>query len=180
MNYWVASDYHLGSFNSIGYFNRPFRSLEHMNNTIIKNHNARVKPSDTVYHVGDFCMRNSSDKTGKGMRTTSEEWESKLNGKIIHIIGNHDQNNGVKSNIINLSILTHDRSFFLVHDPKYINYTYDINLVGHLHNKLTIEKRHYKDIESISTYVINVGVDVNNFMPITFDEVLKMEKELLR
>ena len=174
MKQFITSDYHLGHANIINYCNRPFKSLDHMNETIIRNHNQRVKPNDIVYHVGDFCFRNSSDVKGEGVRIAYLEWEQQLNGKIIYIMGNHDRNNGIKTGIYSITIKTHNHKFNLVHNPLHYNPNYFINLVGHRHEKLDIE------YNEVTGYLVNVGVDVNNFMPINFNEVLKMEKELLR
>ena len=60
MNYWWTSDYHFSHFNIISYCNRPFKTAEEMNETIIKRHNERVKPDDTV-----FFLATSSSRVGK-------------------------------------------------------------------------------------------------------------------
>ena len=91
MNYWWTADLHLGHANIIKYCNRPFKNLEHMNKVLIRNWNERVKKEDIIFHVGDFCFRNSpGGKLGEGGGIPATEWEKKLNGKIIHIKGNHD------------------------------------------------------------------------------------------
>ena len=53
MNYWWTSDYHFSHFNIIRYCKRPFETAEEMNETIIRKHNERVKPEDTVFFLGD-------------------------------------------------------------------------------------------------------------------------------
>ena len=136
-----------------------------MNDTIIKNHNMRVRPEDTVFHLGDFCFKNSSSWRGKGAKVTAEEWEEKLNGKIIHVRGNHDRNNSTKTIIEGLLIKYHKRLVYCVHKPEHYNSNYDINFVGHVHNNWSVKK-----IDNVS--LINVGVDVNNFRPIKFLEAL--------
>ena len=62
MKYYFSSDYHLGHFNIIRYCNRPFKSLEQMNETIIRNHNERIKKEDILFHIGDFCFKKTSNK----------------------------------------------------------------------------------------------------------------------
>lgn len=88
-NYWLTSDYHYNHANIIKYCNRPFKSLEDMNETLIRNHNSRVKPEDTVLHLGDFCFRNSNN-IGNGLKEKAVDIERKFNGKIVHVRGNHD------------------------------------------------------------------------------------------
>ena len=165
MNFWFTSDYHLGNKNIIKYCNRPFKSLEHMNEAIIKNHNMRVKPEDTVFHLGDFCFKNSSDVRGEGVKVNAEQWEEQLNGKIIHVRGNHDRNNSTKTIIEGLLIKYHKRLVYCVHKPIHYNSNYEINFVGHEHDKWSVKR-----IDNVS--LINVGVDVNNFRPIKFLEAL--------
>jgi len=37
MKFWFTSDYHLGHANIIKYCNRPFKGIDQMNSTIIRN-----------------------------------------------------------------------------------------------------------------------------------------------
>ena len=57
MNYWWTSDYHFSHFNIISYCDRPFKTAEEMNKIIIRRHNERVKPDDTVFFLGDFIFK---------------------------------------------------------------------------------------------------------------------------
>ncbi len=166
MNYWFTSDYHLGHFNIIKYCNRPFKTLEAMNNTIIRKHNERVKPEDIVFHIGDFCFKNSpGGKSGEGVRTPAIEWEKKLNGKIIHIQGNHDNNNSTKTIIRNLTIKYGGKRVNLVHNPDHASLSHEINFCGHIHNK-------WKFMKTPITILVNIGVDVWNFYPQTFQNIM--------
>jgi len=61
MNYWWTSDYHFSHFNIIRYCNRPFKTVEEMNETIIRKHNERVKPKDTVFFLGDFIFKGGKE-----------------------------------------------------------------------------------------------------------------------
>jgi len=163
---------HLGHANIIKYCNRPFTSLDEMNNTLIRNWNERVKTDDIVFHIGDFCFRNSvGGKIGEGIQVKAKEWEARLNGKIIHIKGNHDSSNGVKPIIENIVIKHGGKRINLVHKPEDANINYEINFTGHIHSKWSILKMSRFNKE---TYCINVGVDVNRFRPVSFDELMKV------
>ena len=61
MNIWFWSDTHLGHWNIVKYCGRPFKTLEEMDTTIIKNFNDRVEEDDLVFFLGDFCMKTSSE-----------------------------------------------------------------------------------------------------------------------
>jgi calcineurin-like phosphoesterase family protein len=80
---WFTSDFHFGHFNIIRYCNRPFESTEEMDAHIADRMNAHVKPNDTLYFLGDFCM-GSVEKVAA--------YRKRLNCKTIHFVeGNHDK-----------------------------------------------------------------------------------------
>lgn len=169
MKRFITADYHLGHFNIIKYCDRPFKTLEEMNETIIKNHNERVKPEDEVYYVGDFCFKNSpGGKMGEGVPIKSEYWLSKLNGKFIFIRGNHDRNNSLKVITVASHIKYGKNIIHLVHNPDFVDMDCKINLVGHVHNYWKFKR--IKRGDKV-TDAINVGVDMNKFRPVTFEEV---------
>lgn len=80
-NTFFTSDVHLNHKNIIKYSNRPFNSVEEMNETLIKNWNKKVKPTDYIFQLGDFAF----SKIGQLI-----EILNRLNGKIFCIEGNHD------------------------------------------------------------------------------------------
>ena len=78
---FFSADCHFDHTNIIKYCRRPFKNIEHMNETIVSNWNNDVKQDDLVYHVGDFAYRGQKN---------ARYWENRLNGSIVHIRGNHD------------------------------------------------------------------------------------------
>ena len=76
---FLTADTHFNHANIIKYCNRPFSSVEEMNETIIKNWNKHVSHSDMVIFLGDLCFKDSVDT-----------WLLKLNGNKVMIKGNHD------------------------------------------------------------------------------------------
>jgi len=138
-----------------------------MNTTIIKNHNDRVKPEDTVFFLGDFCFKNSSGgKKGEGTTNTAEDYLKQLNGRFVFIKGNHDNNNSLHTCIDAVNITLGGHEMYLVHRPEDFHEGYKINLVGHVHNAWKIK-------QVGKSTLINVGTDVWNFHPITINEILK-------
>lgn len=77
---FFSSDWHLDHKNILKYDNRPFKDINHMNETIINNYNGVVGNNDNFYFLGDFCF--NDDKL--------EEYLSRLNGNLFFIKGNHD------------------------------------------------------------------------------------------
>ena len=167
MRYWWTSDTHFGHDNIRRYCNRPFSTLDEMNSKMIVNWNSRVKKEDTVFFLGDFCFKNSAGgKKGEGTQVKSVEWENKLNGKIIFIKGNHDKNNSTKTIIENMVIIYGGRRIFMCHKPEHFNKKYPITFCGHVHEKWKV-----KQVGNVILY--NVGVDVNKFAPVSFEEIMK-------
>lgn len=155
-----------------------------MNETLIKRWNERVKKEDVIFHIGDFCFKNSKGgKPGEGLTHKAIDYKSKLNGTIIFISGNHDKNNSTKTPIERLVIRYAGKRINLVHNPEHIDFNYEINFVGHVHNKWTFNRfrNHFSYCEEKFTDCINVGVDCWNFKPVSFEEIyskyLKWKKD---
>ena len=187
---YFTSDTHFNHARIIELANRPFKTVEEMNETIIRNWNARVREDDVVYHLGDFAMA-PRDKIG--------ELRSRLNGHIILVLGNHDyirrgqicEENfeiikkplvGFVFDFVNLedrplSLEDLNRPVVLSHqpmeDPIFVfdqteggSNTYAaINLCGHVHGS-------WNRLDRPGWTHYNVGVDVRNFQPVTLEETL--------
>lgn len=188
MKIYFTSDCHFGHANIIIYANRPFlgrndlipntniwvsekrkeKRCNEMNEEIIKRWNQKVKPEDLVYHLGDFSFKGSNKAL---------EWEGRLNGKIVHIVGNHDYNNGVKT-LINVALMQFSNLEVLSQHhpptiPREIPDYIDLVLCGHVHDHWK-----HKFIDGIP--VINIGQDVWNFTPVSIDSIYKYYNEIIR
>lgn len=152
---WFTADNHFGHANIIEYCNRPFKSLEHMDREMIRRWNERVKPEDIVYHLGDFCFKETDGKRFKYYR-------DQLNGDIVFIRGNHDHNNGSKAIITTVTIDLGGHDWYMEHYP---NKVLKFNLHGHVHTLWKIKREEH-------FVLINVGVDVWDFYPINIQEIL--------
>ena len=167
---WFTSDTHFGHKNIIKYTGRPFKSLEEMDYTLIRNWNERVKIGDTIYFLGDFIFKNSAGgKPGEGTSNKAIYYEKQLNGKIIFIKGNHDGRNGCKTILEKCYIRIGGNRICLTHKPEHADMNCKINLVGHIHQHYA-----FKRIPIYKGYTdfINVGVDVNNFRPVDYNEIM--------
>lgn len=80
---FFTSDTHFGHANIIRYCSRPFASTQEMDESMIANWNAVVRPDDEVWHLGDFA--HGAD--GKHVRAVFH----RLNGVKRLVVGNHDR-----------------------------------------------------------------------------------------
>ena len=87
---YVASDLHLEHENIIDYCDRPFETVDEMNETLVENWNTVVSPEDTVLYLGDLVPFERQDHVVL-------DWLEKLHGEIIFIRGNHDKAVPIKS-----------------------------------------------------------------------------------
>lgn len=168
---YLTSDLHFNHVNILKYepVNRPFETLEEMNETLIKNWNDKVTAEDTVYVLGDLAM---------GTVEASRACIERLNGKIVLIRGNHDSPKRIAM-YKELGIEVHDiyylpykgRYFILCHFPiaseEFIKMVIQdnsevVNLYGHVHGNAP---KGYVN----GTY--HVGVDTNNLAPISIQQV---------
>ena len=174
MNIWFTADCHFGHSNIITYCNRPFDGVDKMNSALIRNWNERVKPEDTVFHVGDFCFKNTpGGKYGEGQMVTAATWEKKLNGKIIFIQGNHDKNNSCKTPIQNIVVAMGGKRIQLVHNTEHIiTSNYDLYFVGHVHQAWKTKEL---KVQFGIAKCINVGVDVWQYKPVSLNEILRLQ-----
>ena len=79
MNYYIA-DTHFGHDNIRRLSNRPFETIEEMDNTIIDNWNSRVNDNDDIYILGDFSYKSEDPIL----------YLKQLIGRKHLIVGNHD------------------------------------------------------------------------------------------
>ena len=86
MAHWYTADPHFGHDAILAHAGRPFRSIEHMDATLIERMWSRVGPEDDLWIVGDFAF---------GRKAKDEGWLLGLFGQLPgarkHLItGNHD------------------------------------------------------------------------------------------
>ena len=173
---FFTADHHFGHANIIKHSSRPFVSVEEMDAALMANWNAVVKPQDTVYVVGDLFFRNT---------VSAEDYLRKLNGKKHLIVGNHDRDWMKKldllcffesvERLVELNGGTHRLT--LCHYPMMTwNHVakgaYMIH--GHIHNNTDAE--YFTLIRNMSN-ILNAGVDVNGYYPVSFDTLLRNNEE---
>lgn len=179
MNYYI-SDLHLGHYNIIKMCNRPFETVEEMQEKITENWNNIVTNDDHVYILGDLFYR-----FGGNMETFLKS----LHGHKHLIIGNHDgrllKNKRVCNNFESVDyykevddiIDGRPVQVIMCHYPMvewngFFRNT--IHLFGHIHNNTTNET--YNIVKKLKN-AYNVGADILNFTPCTLSQVRKMNEK---
>lgn len=163
---YFTSDLHYGHKAAINLCERPFENIEEMNDELIKRWNEVVKQEDTVYILGDLSFRIPVEEANRFIR--------RLKGKKILVRGNHDKNYDTSLFVevcdfkeLNLN----GKSFSLMHYPMLEwpkSYYGSIHLHGHQHNK----KEYNQQMREQGIRRYDVGVDANDFRPISIDEIL--------
>ena len=166
---YFTSDQHFGHFNIIRLSHRPFSTVEEMDDELLKRWNSKVKDEDTVYVLGDLFFR----------AATIEPILKELKGHKHLILGNHD---GSWMKRIDLSryfesvqtlkeVNVDGRLLTLCHYPmlSYPEARRGYMIYGHIHNNVGDD---YWPLIQRRPRMFNAGVDVNDFGPVTFDELV--------
>jgi len=180
MTIWFTSDPHFDHERIIKLSNRPFANVGEMNRHILNSYNTHVKTNDELFILGDF---------GWGDAASLKYWRSQIRCEKIHFIwGNHD--GALKKNDGFLG-----KTLFKTFGAEWIGnisgqnvhmYHYPIlewdaffrdswHLFGHVHGN----RPH---LPGFLGY--DVGVDVNNYEPISFEQIkekmFKIKERALR
>lgn len=161
-----SADYHFNHANAIKYDNRPFKSVEEMNNKIISNHNEMVKSEDVCIVIGDVYLRGGKEG-GK-----QHYWEllKQMNGRITIIRGNHCRSNSVIDPIQSAIMHKCGLKILLIHDPINATTIYDLVLCAHVHNAWKFAELHENNKVSL---LINVGVTQWDYRPVPFTKLFE-------
>lgn len=174
-NIFFTSDTHFWHENIIKYTNRPFKTIEEMNDVLINNWNSVVSKDDIVFHLGDFCFCGSEK---------IKELMDKLNGKIYLVMGNHDwktikdgQRSRFEGVYQQMSIRVDGQPIYLNHFPflcfagAWRGEKATWQLFGHVHTSpYTKTGLDISRLVNLLPTQYDVGVDNNNFTPVSFEK----------
>lgn len=169
---WFTSDLHFWHKNICKYCDRPYESIEEMNQGIVDNWNSVVKEDDTVFVLGDlgFC---GIEKLRPLM--------SQLKGKIFLIQGNHDSDKVVNKlyeegiikdyfKLLEVTVVNDEecpnQQLTLCHFPMIDWYNKEKGawmIHGHQHQ--------LPETPSCSPKHYDVGLDKNGMTPISFEQL---------
>lgn len=174
---YFTADLHFYHDNVIRHCNRPFDNAQQMNKALIENWNSIVTANDEIYILGDFTMKGAEN---------ANLVLSQLKGKKYLIRGNHDK--FVDSETFENSFFEWVKDYYQLkyNNDRFILFHYPIkewngffkgtfNLHGHQHNIATYN---YKNAQNkLKQY--DVGVDANNMLPVSIEEIIKFFEPLL-
>ena len=165
-NRWVCSDHHLYHNNILKFCaeQRPFDTVEEMNEVIIERHNALVKPNDHVWFFGDVVFGDANSNLAERL-----EIVNRMNG-IKHLLGgNHDKLRAVMTEYLKYFVsiesyreFGHNKdicSHYPVHTQQ-LEERYKFNVHGHLHDIVLDDPRY-----------INICLDNRDLYPTNWEQV---------
>ena len=155
--YFFTSDEHYQHANIIKYCNRPFENVFEMDKELIKRHNKVVKDNDIIVHAGDFMM---------GNKAFAAKYINQLNGEHIFIKGSHDKwlvgaNQIWETSIEKIHIVVCHYAMRVWPKSHFGSW----QLYGHSHGGLEPIGKQW-----------DIGVDNNNFYPVSFEQLKKIMK----
>jgi len=158
---YFTSDTHFGDPRVLALDRRPFASVGVHDESLIGFWNETVAPDDEVWHLGDFARPGSASRV--------EQLLERLNGRKNLVVGNNDDAVTVTaagwSSTQHYAELSVDGKLLILCHYPFLTWNQmgkkSINLHGHSHGRLKRSPRQY-----------DVGVDVWNFRPVTFEQLL--------
>ena len=153
---YITSDQHWFHENIIKFENRPFTSVEEMNEYMLSKWNNTVSKKDKVFFLGDLCIPSQMYK----------EIIPRLNGYKIMIMGNHDclshkrYSEGGFEEVSRYPIILQE-FYILSHAPLPLSNDMPyVNIHGHIHSKQMNGGNYY-----------NVSVELHDYKPMRLDDI---------
>ena len=168
--YYYTSDLHFGYERILTLCNRPFATIDEMNEAIIRNFNEILNKDDILMILGDVSCYG----------VNPAELLSRINGKKVLIAGNHDaeplHHKSFCKCFVDIReheiIRDNNTKIFLHHYPmaEWDGYYKGIwHFYGHVHNS----DQGAGFLMNYYPTAVNVGVDVNDFRPKTAKELME-------
>lgn len=176
---YLISDTHWSHRRILEYCERPFVSVEEMNQALITNWNAVVAPGDSVWHIGDVVF---------GKLDYLKEVRAQLNGTIHLILGNHDRlrprqylEAGFATVQQSWRMRLGGKTILLQHRPPEPNDKWPLGvqaiLAGHIHSR----RGWWESLpESKRPKIYNCSVEQIGYRPVTFAQLQAIQAERLR
>ncbi len=180
MDYYIA-DTHFGHEAILNECRPQFKTIQEMDKFIIDNINRKMTKKDTLYIIGDFSYRS---------KRSPNEYLEAIKPKKVLILGNHDEwfkklseeekkkyfindekqgyneyctkKNKIELHFCHYPMLDWNGSHYFGHS---------FSICGHIHQRK--EGRLSAEVFPLIKNQFNAGVDINNFEPVTFEELIE-------
>lgn len=175
---WFVSDLHFGHKNILRFCNRPWETVEEMNEGLIANWNSVVKDGDIVFDLGDFAFAPNS------------KWKEilgRLKGHHYLILGNHDDSRWPGDKVMELFAGVYNQLYLKIDNKHHVYLNHYpflcyggawrdpenavIQLFGHVHSGPKSSGKDSDRLVNLFPYQYDVGVDNNNYTPVSWEEV---------
>lgn len=197
---YFTSDWHIGHENVIKFSNRPFKNKDDMRESLIKRFNATVSKGAITYFLGDFSM-GSFDET--------KDVLSRLNGTKVCVVGNHDRGVN-SLNLAGFDVVLHRADLIIANELVSMTHCplrgvvrentegmrghkegehwhgesrhklYSCNNEGQFHLHGHIHSPNGGKSEKTLGRQYDVGVDANNYLPVSISTIEKWIAEVKR
>lgn len=168
---YFTSDLHLGHENVIEFAERPFKSLDEMNDTIMTKLVEPLRKNDSLYILGDIAWN----------KTVMRELCARLpyGVDVFCNKGNHDSskvlkpNDKIKEVYMMKEIKIGDIRATLCHYPMKVwneSHHNSFDLFGHIHRN-----EEFRQFE-LNGKMLNVNCEFHNFVPWNEDEIIEYMK----
>ena len=157
--YFFAADEHYGHQNIIRYCDRPFASVQEMDDELVRRHNLVVGKGDIVVHGGDFTLAKSSK---------AQEYIARLNGQHVFIQGSHDRWLDRSAQEV-WQRKVQDHYVVVCHYAMRVwpaSHYNSWQLFGHSHGLLDPIGKQW-----------DIGVDANDFTPLSYSQLVEIMAE---
>ena len=179
---YITSDFHFCHDKPFIYEPRGFKSVQEMNETIIKNFNEVMDWEDSIFILGDCFLNNNEE----GMKLLK-----RIPGRKFIIYGNHDTDNRQEMMIVDPQLYPLGFAytmkyggyhFYLSHYPTLTsNYNENnkplkrrvINICGHSH----VDNK-FADMDKGLIY--HVELDAHNMKPVLIDDIIEDIKKYIK
>lgn len=178
MRIFYTADPHFGHANIIRMCQRPFSSIDEMDEIMIQNWNSVVHNDDTVYIVGDFCHRNDKSPA---------YYLARLKGRKILVRGNHDK--WIENNLAAAEMFESITNLTHVYDPSLNGHHISLchyplmtwpgkkesfMVFGHIHNDTS---QYFWPYIKENERLLNAGADINHYTPVMLEQLIENNKE---
>jgi len=161
---FTTADTHFLHNQIVALSSRPFDSYDEMEETLIANWNAVVKPGDLVVHVGDFALtwnKKCYDKVDAIL--------AQLNGNYFLLTGNHVRKAVTKSKHWSLVTPYHELKVDMggIHKQRICFFHYSQRVWNQMHRGAWMLFGHsHGNLPQPPGWTKDVGVDDNNLTPL--------------